>query len=116
MPLCSTVVFTNRLARLRHVTTEADVEQFGNGIEAHESVVTALACFALYPNDYQQAVSTAIWQGGDTDTIGAMTGALVGAHVGAHFAEELPLSRLEDGPRFIQHVQRIADQLAQLRE
>lgn len=46
-------------------------------------------------------MATAIWQGGDTDTIAAMTGALVGAHVGSAFSKSLPLDRLEDGAEFI---------------
>jgi poly(ADP-ribose) glycohydrolase ARH3 len=100
-PLCSTVVFQNRLERLRHVKFQDDMEPFGNGIEAHESVVTALACFALYPTNYQSAISTAIWQGGDTDTIAAMTGGLVGAHMGAGFTADIPLERLEGGAEFI---------------
>ncbi len=112
LPLCSTVVFQNRLERLRGVKEDKDIEQFGNGIEAHESVVTALACFALYPQDYQQAVSTALWQGGDTDTIAAMAGALVGAHVGSCFSKGLPLERLEGGTKFVQYVRTLATQLA----
>lgn len=112
LPLCSTVVFQNRLVRLRDVKSDADIEQFGNGIEAHESVVTALACFALYPQDYQKAVATAIWQGGDTDTIGAMTGALVGAHIGPGFSTGLPIERLEEGQDFIPYIRELADRLA----
>lgn len=112
LPLCSTVVFENRLTRLREVKSEVDIEQFGNGIEAHESVVTALSCFALYPQDYQKAVATAIWQGGDTDTIAAMTGALVGAHVGPNFSTKIPIERLEAGQEFIRYVRELADRLA----
>ncbi len=112
LPLCSTVVFQNRLDRLRKVKADEDIEQFGNGIQAHESVVTALACFALYPQDYQTALSTALWQGGDTDTIAAMTGALVGAHIGSGFSNDLPLKRLEDGDSFIGFVRALASRLA----
>lgn len=112
LPICSTTVFTNRLGRLLEVKSDADVEQFGNGIEAHESVVTALGCFALYPSDYRAAVALAIWQGGDTDTIAAMTGALVGAHVGSAIADDLPLSKLEEGLTFTSKVRRLAEQLA----
>ncbi len=112
LPLCSTMVFQNRLERLRDVEVDGDIEQFGNGIEAHESVVTALACFALYPQDYQKALSTALWLGGDTDTIAAMTGALVGAHIGSEFSRDLPLKRLEDGDAFIQFVRELSTRLA----
>lgn len=112
LPLCSTVEFKMKLSQLSEVKTDAEVEQLGNGIEAHESVVTALACFALYPDDYQQAISTALWQGGDTDTIAAMAGALVGAHVGMSFADGMPISRLEHGERFLAYVSELARRLA----
>lgn len=111
LPACTTVVFQNRLERLARIKTQNDVTQFGNGIEAHESVVTALACFALYPKDYRQAIATAFWQGGDTDTIGAMTGALVGAHIGSDFASTMPLDRLEEGAEFVAHVRELAGRL-----
>ena len=112
LPSCTTVVFQNRLKCLAEVVGPDDIAQFGNGIEAHESVVTALACFALYPTDYREAVATAFWQGGDTDTIGAMTGALVGARVGSGIASSMPLDRLEEGPNFIAYLQDLSNRLA----
>ncbi len=111
-PLCTTVVFQNRIERLSVITTDCEIDQFGNGIEAHESVVTALACFALYPDDFRQAVGTALWQGGDTDTIAAMTGALVGAHIGAGFADVLPVHRMEQGEPFIAYLHKLSERLA----
>ena len=48
----------------------------GNGIEATESVVTAIACFVLAPDSYRDVIGSAIYLGGDTDTIAAMAGAL----------------------------------------
>jgi poly(ADP-ribose) glycohydrolase ARH3 len=113
-PLCSTVVFQNRLERLRQVGSEDDIEPFGNGIEAHESVVTALACFGLYPTNYQEAIATAIWQGGDTDTIAAMTGGLVGAHLGSSFSHGIPLDNLEDGDKFVGYVRDLSKRIAKL--
>lgn len=112
MPMCSTIVFQNRVECLAHVKTQEDVSQFGNGIEAHESVVTALACFGLYPRDYRRAIATAIWQGGDTDTIAAMTGALVGAHIGSGFSDTMPLDRLEQGAGFVADIRALAQRLS----
>lgn len=112
LPHCDTVVFQNRIRRLATVESEDDVAQFGNGIEAHESVVTSLACFSLFPDNYRAAISTALWQGGDTDTIGAMTGALVGARVGPDLATDLPKYKLEDGPSFNDYVQDLASRLS----
>jgi poly(ADP-ribose) glycohydrolase ARH3 len=108
---CTTTVFQNRLERLAMMQDEEEIESFGNGIEAHESVVTALACFALHPKDYCAAVSTAIWQGGDTDTIAAMTGALVGAHGGFPLTNQLPLDRLETGKPFVDTVRTLSERI-----
>lgn len=113
LPFCNTTVFQNRLERLVHVKTEADIAQFGNGIEAHESVVTALACFSLYPTDFREAIAATLWLGGDTDTIAAMTGALVGAHVGSAFADALPMGQLEEGPEFIAYLRTLSERFAQ---
>jgi ADP-ribosylglycohydrolase len=68
------------------------------GISSH---VTASVCWALYcalrhPDDYLMAVSTAIWAGGDTDSLAAMTGAIVGARVGVAGLPRAYLARLTD--------------------
>jgi poly(ADP-ribose) glycohydrolase ARH3 len=112
-PHCHTEVFRKRIAMLGDVSRPTDVEALGNGIEAHESVPTALACFALYPDDYVDAVSLAIWQGGDTDTIAAMTGALVGARIGSTRLPVAPLSRLEEGLGFLARVRKLAANFVQ---
>lgn len=77
-----TITFTKQLDLLQQTKSDEQLGQFGNGIEAHESVVTAIACFALHPYDFEKAVRAAIWLGGDTDTVAAMAGALVGAAIG----------------------------------
>lgn len=112
-PLCETEVFRKRVAALREVHRPEHVEALGNGIEAHESVPTALACFALFPDGYVSAVGLAIWQGGDTDTIAAMTGALVGTRVGSSRLPAEPLSRLEDGEPFLARISEMSATFAQ---
>jgi poly(ADP-ribose) glycohydrolase ARH3 len=52
----------------------------GNGVEAVNSVPTAIYCFTKNHQDYRRAVTYAVSLGGDSDTIGAMTGAIAGAH------------------------------------
>jgi len=96
IPRVTTTVFTNQLNSLRSLSNESELAQFGNGIAAHESVVTAIGCFALYPDDFQEAVAAAIWQGGDTDTIAAMAGALVGARLGVNAIQDGWVAKLED--------------------
>ena len=51
----------------------------GNGPETTRSVVTAIACFAATPFDFDLVIGRAIGLGGATDTLGAMAGLLVGA-------------------------------------
>jgi ADP-ribosylglycohydrolase/predicted esterase len=46
------------------------------------SVLWSLYCFLKYPDNYLDAVCTAISAGGDTDTTAAMTGAISGARLG----------------------------------
>ncbi len=55
------------------------IKELGNGVEAPNSVPTALYCFLCSPADFGRAVLTAISLGGDADTLGSMTGALCGA-------------------------------------
>ncbi len=67
---------------------------FGNSLEAHRSVVTAIACFTSSPDDYLGVISRAIGQGNDTDTLAAMAGAISGARLGisgipAHLIDSL---------------------------
>ena len=56
--------------------------ELGNGIEAFNSVPTAIYSFLSQPHSFAQAVLHAISLGGDTDTIGPMTGAISGAYLG----------------------------------
>lgn len=77
------------------------IRSLGNGIEAPNSVPTALYSFLSHPESFEDAVLFAIGLGGDTDTIGAMTGAIAGAYRGE---EEIPTAwrdKLEEGDRII---------------
>jgi poly(ADP-ribose) glycohydrolase ARH3 len=60
---------------------ERVVVELGHGIEAFNSVPTAIYSFLSFPDSFAQAVLNAISLGGDTDTIGAMTGAISGAYL-----------------------------------
>ena len=92
------------------------IPALGNGIEALESVPTALACFATWPDSFTDAVGAAILLGGDTDTIGAMTGALSGARLGVGAIPRAWLSALEDDPGVPGRsaIRRLADELCAL--
>ncbi|MDY7019022.1 MAG: ADP-ribosylglycohydrolase family protein [Chloroflexota bacterium] len=71
------------------------VKELGNGVEAFNSVPTAIYSF-LANSSFTEAIVYAVSLGGDTDTIGAMTGAIAGAWWGA---TEIPFAwqrRLEN--------------------
>ena len=82
-------------AKLR---TGDPVSGLGSTLHAHRSVVTAIACFAATPGDFESAVGLAIGLGDDTDTVAAMTGALIGAFAGTAAIPPALLQKLEDGP------------------
>jgi len=61
---------------------EAVVAQLGHGIEAFNSVPTAILAFLSHPQDFASTVIYAVSLGGDTDTIASMAGAISGAYLG----------------------------------
>lgn len=54
----------------------------GNGIKVQEAVPMAIYCYVTQPRSFERAVESAIFLGGDTDTIASMTGAISGAALG----------------------------------
>lgn len=77
------------------------VRTLGNGVEAFNSVPTAVYSFLSHPESFEDAVIYAVSLGGDADTIGAMTGAIVGSYQGA---DEIPdgwKEKLEDRDKII---------------
>jgi poly(ADP-ribose) glycohydrolase ARH3 len=79
-------VYKEKLGMIEELLVKSDrskiVAELGNGIEAFNSVPTAIYSFLSWPQSFAQAVLNAISLGGDTDTIGAMTGAISGAYLG----------------------------------
>ena len=90
------------------------VSGLGSTLHAHRSVVTALACFANTPGDFEAAVGLAIGLGDDTDTVAAMTGALVGAFAGTAAIPPGLVAKLEDGPaKGRTHITALASKLSE---
>jgi poly(ADP-ribose) glycohydrolase ARH3 len=108
---CTRPEYAEPLARASRIRESAELAQFGNGIEATASVVTAIATFALSPNDYENTIGTAILLGGDTDTIAAMAGAISGAHLGVQAIPRHLLDLLEDGHHGRSYLESLARQL-----
>jgi poly(ADP-ribose) glycohydrolase ARH3 len=84
---------------------------FGNSLEAHRSVVTAISCFAGSPNDYSGAISRAIGQGDDTDTLAAMAGAISGARLGVNAIPPHLVESLENGSKGRDYILSLAKRL-----
>ena len=94
-------VYQQKLGKIRSLLDQPYksrvIIELGNGIEAFNSVPTAIYSFLAQPDSFAGAVLDAISLGGDTDTIGAMTGAISGAYLGF---EAIPASwrnKLEHG-------------------
>ncbi len=85
-------VYSHKLRAIRELvgagSRQKVVEELGHGVEAFQSVPTAIYSFLSHPRSYEGAVIFAISLGGDTDTIAAMTGAISGAYLGV---EAIPI-------------------------
>ena len=81
------------------LTPNDSLAMLGSGLEAHRSVVTAIACFSMSPDSYPTAVARALALGDDTDTVMGMAGALAGAHLGIGGIPRELVDRLEEGER-----------------
>jgi len=95
-------IYRQRLSRVATLLTEQDkakiVAELGNGIEAFNSVPTAIYSFLLHHDSFSNAVLYAISLGGDTDTIAAMTGAISGAYLGIESIPDSWKGKLENKP------------------
>jgi poly(ADP-ribose) glycohydrolase ARH3 len=109
---CASAEFHSRIALAQEIQSPADLARLGNGIEALESVVTAIASFTLTPDSYEQTIANLIFLGGDTDTLAAMAGAVSGSFLGIQGIPERLINRLEDSPQGRSYLLRLADRLA----
>lgn len=90
---------------------DIEIARLGNGIAALDSVVTAIACFASAPNSFEHVVTSAIFLGGDTDTIAAMAGAVSGAFVGRAGIPEDLIAAVEDHHKGVTYVAELSQKL-----
>lgn len=93
-------VYKEKLAKIEMLLGKTDrakvVAELGNGIEAFNSVPTAIYSFLSHSHSFEEAVLFAVSLGGDTDTIGAMTGAISGAYLGVNSIPDKWRSKLEN--------------------
>jgi len=104
-------VYKRKLERVWELLGETNkrrvARELGNGVEAYNSVPTAIYCFLRNQGSFEDSVLYAISLGGDTDTIGAMTGAISGAYHGDQAIPERWKSRLEQG----NYIEELAEKL-----
>jgi len=80
-------IYRAKIARFGTLLEHSDdrkqvVHQLGHGIEAFNSVPTAIFAFLSHPQNFASTVIYAVSLGGDTDTIASMAGAISGAYLG----------------------------------
>jgi poly(ADP-ribose) glycohydrolase ARH3 len=107
-----TAEFQRKLETAESVASREDLLGLGNDFTALDSVVTAVSCFLLWSDSYEESVSNAILLGGDTDTIAAMVGAIAGAHLGIRAIPSDLTDRLEDDHKGRGYIVELAKQLA----
>lgn len=108
-------VYKQKLKSVEELLGEKDrakvVARLGHGIEAFNSVPTAIYSFLSHPNSFEEAVIYAISLGGDTDTIGAMTGAISGAYLGVEAIPQKWQEKLENRG----YIEALAEKLWQIK-
>lgn len=82
------------------------IRKLGNGIEAFNSVPTAIFSF-LAQGTFEASLIYAVSLGGDTDTIAAMCGAIAGARYGLEGIPERWLAKLENR----EYIEKLAKEL-----
>jgi poly(ADP-ribose) glycohydrolase ARH3 len=108
---CESGPYRAKLEEAARAQAASDLPRLGNGIEALESVPTAVASFALTPESFEATVSNVIFLGGDTDTLAAMAGALSGAYLGAARLPSRLVGLLESSPKGRSYLIELADGL-----
>ncbi len=108
---CQSDDYREKLEAAIEIDDAADLGTLGNGIEAIESVPTAIASFALTPHSYEETIGNVILLGGDTDTMAAMAGALSGAYLGLSAVPKHLVAQLEDTVKGRSYILELADKL-----
>lgn len=108
-------IYKEKLDKIKGLLAQPDkaraAMELGNGIEAFNSVPTAIYSFLIHPDSFTQAVIHAVSLGGDTDTIGAMTGAIAGAYLGVESIPNRWRGKLENRL----YLTELAEKLCQLK-
>lgn len=111
-----TSVYKKALARIgqgiaQTVPASKMAALLGNGIKAQEAVPMAIYCFLTNSGSFEKAVESAIFLGGDTDTIASMTGAIAGAALGEKAIPERWIERSTETVYSPERIRQIASEL-----
>ena len=108
---CQSSMYRDKLEDAATINSPEELASLGNGIEALESVPTAIASFALTPNSFQDTIANVIFLGGDTDTLAAMAGAISGAFLGIDAIPRVLADNLESTPKGKAYIVELSDRL-----
>ena len=111
LSVCREDEFRWQLQAARKMRFGDSLAFLGNSLPAHRSVVTAIACFTTCSTSFERCVESAISLGDDTDTLAAMAGALSGAHLSIGAIPERFIGALEDGPKGMAYIRKLAEGL-----
>lgn len=81
---------------LENTTPSNAADQLGQTVAVHESMPFALFSFLCHPKSFEDCLFCAILNGGDRDTLGAMTCAISGAYVGIDAIPQDWIQKLEN--------------------
>ncbi|MCO6042487.1 ADP-ribosylglycohydrolase family protein [Aeoliella sp. ICT_H6.2] len=92
----------------------AQSQGWSRGVSGYvnHTVPAALYCWVATPNDFRQAVTSAVHLGGDADSVAAITGAIAGANLGAEAIPREWIDRLGEWPRNVKWLEQLAEALS----
>lgn len=103
-----------KMKRVKYLLTEdappdLAAEELGQSVMMDESMPFALFCFLRHPRSFERCLFCAVSNGGDRDTLGAMSCAVSGAYLGIEAIPGRWLEKLENR----REIERIAVELAE---
>lgn len=116
-PLVVSSEMQSRWAILRHALDERpSVGEFAQRIGcqhgvsgfAPNTVAVAIYSWLRHRDDFVEALRAAIWCGGDTDTVAAITGGLCGAELGEEAIPTDWLDGINEWPRSVRYIRKVA--------
>ena len=94
--------FKSKISLIRKLlssrTSDAEAATIlGKSVAVHESLPFGIYCFVRNPESFENTLHSAILNGGDRDTLGAMAGAISGAYLGIDSIPKRWLEKVEGG-------------------